>query len=318
MEVEIIVDPIVVDNERALQALLGQLAEARLVGVDTESNSLYRYRERVCLIQLSTQEADYVVDPLALDVRPLGELFASADVEKVFHAGEYDIMGLKRDYRFSFCNVFDTMVASCMLGIRYLGLAALLDRYLGVRIDKSLQRANWERRPLDERQLRYAARDSHYLLPLRDILGGELLKTGRWQEACRRFGELCGAKWSKRAFDPDGYVRLRGAQRLSSGEKRVLRELYLWRERTARDLNRPPFRIAGDDLLLRLALLQPRSLKALRLVASSRANQLLAHGEEVLAAMRTGRDGAGAARVGRRQGGIDANRDADSSHGSRP
>ncbi len=103
--------------------MLGEVRKASIVAVDTESNSLFAYTERVCLLQLSTLQTDYLIDPLELDISPLGELFSSPQVEKVFHAAEYDIICLRRDYHFPFNNIFDTMLASRLLKKPALGLA---------------------------------------------------------------------------------------------------------------------------------------------------------------------------------------------------
>jgi ribonuclease D len=139
------------------------------VAVDTESNSLFAYREQVCLVQFSTTQADFLVDPLALaDLTPLAPLFADPKIEKVFHAAEYDLLCLKRDFGFSFANLFDTMLAGRILGRKEIGLGAMLEAFYGVQADKRHQRANWGQRPLPAPLLEYATLDTHYLIPLRD------------------------------------------------------------------------------------------------------------------------------------------------------
>jgi ribonuclease D len=160
--------------------MLRELRQSPALAIDTESNSLHAYQEQVCLIQISTREREYLVDSLALpDLSVLGGVFADANTQKVFHAGDYDLTCLKRDYAFQFANVFDTMLAASALGEESLGLAGLLEKYLDIHIDKKYQRADWGKRPIKAEMLRYAQMDSHYLLALRDVLVPQLEKLQR-------------------------------------------------------------------------------------------------------------------------------------------
>ncbi len=281
---------ILVDRQEALDALADRLLQVPAFGVDTEANSLYRYRARVCLIQISIPGADYIVDPFAVDVRPLGEVFASASVQKVMHAGEYDVMCLRRDYGFEFRELFDTMIAARMAGLTDLGLGALLMKYFGVDSDKRYQRADWGQRPLSEIHLTYAALDSHYLLALRDHLEQDLARAGVMEEARHAFSSVCMVKWHAKPFDRHGYVRLPGASDLDRGQLAVLRELYLWREKTAESVDRPPFRVARPDLLVRLSLMQPRTKAALEMLVGGKERLLAERAAEVVEAIRRGRE----------------------------
>ena len=156
--------PILVADEDSLDRLVRDLASHPVVAVDTESNSLHAYRERVCLIQFSTPAADFIVDPIRLpDLSPLAPFFANPSQQKVFHAAEYDLICLRRDYQFEFTNIFDTMSAARTLGWPQVGLAAILDTHFGVKLNKKYQRADWRRRPLTPEQLDYARLDTHYL-----------------------------------------------------------------------------------------------------------------------------------------------------------
>ncbi|NPV07438.1 MAG: ribonuclease D [Anaerolineae bacterium] len=282
------VNHILVDRQEALDALAERLGREPAFGLDTESNSLYRYCERVCLIQISVPGADYVVDPLAVDPGPLRAVLASAEVQKVMHAGEYDIMCLRRDYGFDFCNVFDTMIAARTLGLDEIGLAPLLKQHFGVALSKRLQRANWEQRPLPPPLLQYAALDSHYLLRLRDLLLRRLQAERKLAEAEASFQEVCRACWRPKEFDPEGYLRLSGARKLGPRERLVLRELYRWREEAAQQVDRPPFRVARSDVLLRLSMLQPKSVSALEMVAPRNDGLVLQRAQEVLECIRRG------------------------------
>jgi ribonuclease D len=264
-----------------LAALAGQPALA----LDTESDSLYRYFYKVCLIQISTVTTDYLVDPLRLpDISGLNRFLADPAVEKVFHAAENDVVVLKRDFGFSFANVFDTMVAARILGWPQVSLAALLADHFDVKTDKRLQLTDWGRRPLSEEQLWYARLDSRYLLPLRDILMQELKKRNRWREAQEAFTGLPYLAPVEKQFDPDGFWRNKEARTLEPQELAVLRELYLWRDEKARNLDLPPFKVIDDRTLVHLSRSQPIDMRDLPLSEW----QTRRFGREVLAAVAIG------------------------------
>ena len=249
-----------INTREGLQDMIYRLAAASAIAVDTESNSLYAYQERVCLIQFSVPGEDFLVDPLALDdLSALGPLLVSLETEKVFHAAEYDVMVLHRDYGFEINHLFDTMVASRIVGWNRYGLASLLEEHFGVHTDKRMQRTNWGQRPLTEDQIEYACVDTHYLLPLRDKLLSELEAQDRTEEARAAFERVTEARWSKSEFDEDGFWRIKGAPDLSDDELSVLRELYLYREDRARELDRPPFKVLTDRVLVRLSQQMPSS-----------------------------------------------------------
>jgi len=249
-----------VNTPEALQDMLYRLAAASAIAVDTESTSLYAYHERVCLIQFSVPGEDYLVDPLALDdLSALAPLFASSETEKVFHAAEYDVMVLHRDYGFELNHLFDTMVSSRIVGWNRYGLASLLEEQFGVHTGKHMQRTDWGRRPLTEDQIEYARIDTHYLLPLRDELLSELEAQERMEEARAAFERVTEARWSKQEFDPNGFRRVRGARDLNDHELAVLRELYLYRDHRAQELDRPPFKVLTDRVLVRLSQEMPSS-----------------------------------------------------------
>ncbi len=278
--------PVVVADPEAFGAMLQALASQPIIALDTESDSLYRYFHKVCLLQISTLESDYLVDPLRLsELAPLGEILANPGIEKVFHAAENDILALKRDYGFQFAHIFDTMFAARILGCRQVSLAALLQDRLGIEVDKRTQLTDWGRRPLTEEQLNYARLDTRYLIPLRHLLHQELVARGRWCEAQEAFLELPRVSCAVRSFDPEGFWRSRHARELSPAQLAVLRELYLWRDEQARAMNRPPFKIVSDEALVRLSREQPRRLADLPLSEQ----QIRRFGGSILAAIARGR-----------------------------
>lgn len=283
MKQEQIPPPTIIETLPDLEWLAGHMAGAKRLSVDLESDGFYVYYEKVCLLQVSSETEDFVIDPLAVkDLSPLSSLFRDPEVEKVFHAGEYDILCLKRDYGFRIRNVFDTMAASRILGAERLGLAALIEQRFGVHLSKKLQRANWGRRPLTPEQIEYARLDTHYLLRLRDMLHAELQERGLLAEAQDEFRRLENLQPAERTFDPGAYWRLPGAKDLPAQKRTVLKALYLFREKKAAELDRAPFRVLPEDLLLRLAEAVPATREALRSVRGMTPYLLRAFGPELL------------------------------------
>src|SRR5215207_5802682 len=184
MTAETLSPPIWVDHQNVLNKMLADLSAQSQVAVDTESNSLHAYREQVCLMQFSTPEKDYVVDPLALpDQSLLAPIFKSPEIEKIFHAAEYDLICMRRDFGFEFSTLFDTMHAARVLGYQFVGLDSLLTEKFRVRMDKRHQKADWGERPLTPAQIDYARLDTHYLFNLRDMLEAELQEKDRLELA---------------------------------------------------------------------------------------------------------------------------------------
>jgi ribonuclease D len=266
------------------------LARAGRLAVDIEADSLYHYFEKVCLIQISSDTRTYVIDPLALrSLSELGGLMADPAIEKVFHAAAYDLLSLKRDYGFAFRNMFDTHVAAQLLGHEQLGLGSLLERLLGVRHSKHRQRDDWSRRPLDPDQLRYAAMDTHYLLPLRDLLERALREKGRLAWAREEFESQLDSEPHERSFDPEGFRRIKGSRELSPQQLAVLRALYLLRDHYARAMDLPPFKVLGNTALIDLARNPPSHADQLSHRSGISARVATRFGAEIFRAIRKAR-----------------------------
>ena len=269
--------------------MLSELRGKPALAIDTESNSLYAYHEQVCLIQISTRQDDYLVDPLSLrDLSGLGPLLAIPSVLKVLHGAEYDLSVLHRDFEFAFSNLFDTMWASRILGWPAHGLAALIKEHYGVELNKKYQRANWGLRPLPREQLHYARQDTHYLLPLHDIQAQELDSQQRWPQALHRFNKLARSRWEPRGFDPDGFWRLPGARELDPRGRGVLRELFLFRDRCARAENRPTFKVLSNRTLVALSGQRPHDHKSLCRIKGISPRLARKYGQGLLDCIRRG------------------------------
>lgn len=280
-----------INNDEDLRQLVSHLSNEPLVAVDTESNSLYAYNERICLVQLSTREADYIVDPLTIaDMQPFGDLLADPRVEKVFHAAEYDLICLKRDYGFTASNIFDTMVAARICGRKAVGLGSLLADYFDVEMDKSHQRDDWGKRPLTESSLLYAQMDTHYLLGVHDRLLVELEKSHCLDEARETFAELPNVPLIDHQFDAEGYWRIGVPNSLNMREMAILRELYLLREEQAQKRNCPPFKVFQDRVLVSLAEAAPQSIRELERIKGMSRSQIQRYGGVILRAIQRGKN----------------------------
>ena len=281
--------PIVVTTPPQLAALLEALSSQSAVAVDTESNSLYAYQEQVCLIQLSTSGADYIVDPLAgLDLSPLARFFADSGMQKVFHAAEYDVMCLKRDFGFCFANLFDTMWAARILGWSRVGLGDVLQETFGVHTNKRYQRYNWGQRPLEPEALAYACLDTHYLLPLQRFQADALMQKGHWEEAQEVFHQVAASEPMRHTRNSAGFWRIKGTHDLTRREQAILRELYVWRDQEAHRQDRPLFKVLNDQILVTVAQTCPRTREELVSVSGLKSYHVRRYGARILRAIKRG------------------------------
>ena len=238
----------------ALESLIEHIGMAESVALDTEADSLHSYFEKVCLIQLSLEGKHYLVDPFC-ELNLSVFLEAMAVKPLIVHGGDYDLRMLRAATGFRpRGEVFDTMIAAQLLGIEQIGLAALVKRYFDITIGKEGQKSDWSRRPLSEKQLRYAINDTRFLEPLAQHLGRELGQGGRidWhKESCRAMVESTGRD---RVRDPEQAWRIKGSGRLTRRQLAYLREIWHWRDQHARRANVPPFKIFGNQQIFDLVL----------------------------------------------------------------
>lgn len=285
-------DPLLVSNPAQLKELAAEMAEAPLIAVDTESNSLYAYQEQVCLIQFSTPQSDYLVDPLALDdISVLGEIFSNSKIEKIFHAAEYDLLCLKRDFEFEFSNLFDTMVASRILGREKVGLGNLLAVEYNVHLEKKFQRSDWGKRPISSDMLAYARLDTHYLISLREKLKEELKNGGLWPIAEEDFNRLSKANGKIPGPVGKNIWRINGVRDLSPKQTVILQELVNYRDSKGQTSNQPVFKIIGDKTLVAIAYEMPGDTNWLKTIPGMTAKQIRRHGKNLIAAVKRGAQG---------------------------
>lgn len=269
--------------------MIDDLSRRWVIAIDTESNSLFAYREQVCLIQISTGETDYLVDPLSLsDLSALAPIFADPNIEKVFHAAEYDVICLKRDFGFTFSNLFDTMVASRDVGRKAVGLAAILLEEFGIDVDKRYQRANWGARPLSPAMLAYARLDSYYLIPLRHRLKTALEEMDRWLLAEEDFNRLCDTAAPPLESSTCHWWRIASGQDINAREAAVLFEVCQYRDQRARQSDLPAFKVLSNQMLLQIAQSCPQNDVDLSRASGLRGRQLERHGPGLLEAVKRG------------------------------
>ena len=280
--------PVWVDTVSALKQMLAELSMQTRIAVDTESNSLHAYREQVCLIQFSTPKTDYVVDPLALeDLSSFSSLFSNPGIEKIFHAAEYDLICLRRDFDFEFANLFDTMHAARVLGYQYVGLDNLLIEKFQIRMDKRHQKADWGARPLTSAQIDYARLDTRYLFDLRDLLEQELLEKDRLQLALEDFARACDVDVPKEKLNGASWKKFAARKDITARELTILSELCHSRDVIAEKMDRPPFKVVDDNMLLEIARNKPEKDVDLSVIGMS-PKQIRLWGGEILAAARRG------------------------------
>ncbi|HKR65491.1 MAG TPA: ribonuclease D, partial [Thermoanaerobaculia bacterium] len=249
-----------IDRQDALDAAMKSLGTQSQIAVDTEADSLHSYFDKVCLVQISTPDTDLVVDPLArVDLNAFGALLADPAITKVLHGGDYDLRIMNRDFGFTVHNLIDTSVCAQLLGYEGIGLAALLDRHFGVKLNKVHQRADWSMRPLPADMLEYAALDTHYLIELAAKLREELEAAGRWEWAVEEFARMESIRFREVDEDAEPWRKVKGIGGLDRRSLAIVREIHAWRDALARKADKPAFKVLGNDTIVEIAKARPVS-----------------------------------------------------------
>src|SRR6266849_4876119 len=276
------------DKRSEVDRFLSEISDVKELALDTEGASFHRFLDRIYLLQISTRKHSAIIDPLPIgSPAKLGQLLQSKAVEVVFHDADYDLRLLHQDYAWHVTNIFDTRVASQLLGIKSFGLAALLDQYFDVKLDKKHQRADWSMRPLTADMLEYAAQDTRYLLQLKDQMKGELERRGRLHWAEEEFARLEGTRWELEE-SMEGFLRLKGARDLSRRELAVLREIANWRDTVAAQLDRATFRVMGNEALFEIARRAPKNAAELGAIKGMPKGMIERAGADIISAIRRG------------------------------
>ncbi len=277
---------LIIDSISDLEKFAGRLEKQKIIGVDLEADSMYHFKEKVCMIQIATQHATAVIDPLQIkNLSVLKPVFRRGDIQKIFHGADYDVRSLYRDFRISVNNLFDSELACRFLGYNESGLEAVLKKRFNVRLNKKYQRKDWSKRPLPQDMIAYAAKDVHYLDPLAKSLHLELKHKGRlsWVE------EECTYLSRVRPASPDSgplFPGFKGAGKLGPRSLVILEELLQLRKKIAQQQDRPLFRIIGNRSILTLAETRPQSIGKLLKTEALGTKQINRYGKAVIAAVK--------------------------------
>ncbi len=277
-----------VENGHQLARICAELRHETELALDLEADSLHHYREKVCLLQLSTRTATWLIDPLLVtDLEPLGSLLASPDRLTVFHGGDYDIRSLHRDFGISVARMYDTMIAAQFVGSTEFGLAALLRSHFGIELDKRFQKADWSKRPLTAEMADYAAHDTAHLLRLTDHLQEKLQVLGRTAWVAEECVLVAANRIAEKGENPL-FLRCKGAGKLSRRSLAILEELLQLRDEYARSLDRPPFKVMSAESLLWVAERQIRTVRDLTGVPGLTPTLIKRYGEQLMSAVQRG------------------------------
>jgi ribonuclease D len=281
--------PILVKRRKDLPPLIDALSKEPRIAIDTESNSLYAYKDSVCLIQFSIPGSDYLLDPISLaDIASLGDVLTDPKIEKVLHGAEYDVVSLKRDFDFQINNLFDTRMAIRTLGGDDTSLEKLLAKEFGISLNKRYQRANWGKRPLKAEMLDYARMDTHFLLPLREKLGRALHEAGRWEEASEACVFITQLQPTPNDFNPQGFWNIHHARKLNPKQAAVLRELWGFRDEVAEKRNVPVFKVLEDKVLLAIAEAMPQNRAGLKTISALTQGLFRRYADQILKVVERG------------------------------
>lgn len=281
-----------IKEQSQMELVRERLLNAKIIGLDTESDSMHCYFEKVCYVQIRAGTDVFLIDTIAVkDFSLLLDIFDDPNRTLILHGADYDVVCMERDFDVRFGGLFDTMIAAQYLGKPRLGLAALCEEYFGVELDKSLTRHNWGRRPLEEKYIRYLVEDVRHLADLHQILYSELQAVDRLDEAQNEFSRISGLHWSRRDFDPQGFHKIREGRSLPTEVRCILKTIYAVRDEVSRDLDLPPFKVLSNQAMVAMAKQAPRSASAVSKLWRGPRRLTAGHREAVVRAVELAQSG---------------------------
>jgi len=272
----------IIDAAADLEEIARSLEKENAVAVDLEADSMYHYKEKVCLIQIATEKTSVVIDPLALkNLAPLNPIFSNPDIKKIFHGADYDVRSLYRDFKIRINNLFDTELACRYLGIKETGLQAVLKLFFNVNVDKKYQKKDWSKRPLPKEMMVYASKDVIYLLPLARMLIHRLKKIDRmtWVlEECEDLSKVRPVSSNEAPL----FIKFKGAGRLKSRSLAMLEALLQFRKRVAEKKDKPFFKIIGNESIMKITTARPLTLRRLKNIKALSNRQISMYGSDLI------------------------------------
>lgn len=281
--------PNIIADPAGLEALLDAWLHEPVVGLDTEAASFHRYRDRVYLVQLSTPTTTVIVDPVGTGgIAAFARWFDADSTEFIFHDADYDLRLMHREAGLRVRRLFDTRIAAQFLNLPGIGLGAILDQRFGIATDKRFQRADWSARPLTPDMVAYAATDTRFLPALREAFLRELQHLGRLSWVLEECELQTRVEWAPADPPETSFLRVKGARDLDRRGLAILREVFVWRERTAERMDRASFRIMGNETLILLAEKRPRTQADLGAIRGVGPDNAARWGAEILSAIERG------------------------------
>jgi len=275
----------IIDTPSKLEDVALLLKKEKTIAVDLEADSMFHFKEKVCLVQIAAKRINVVIDTLQIkDLSLLKPFFENRDIKKIFHGADYDVRSLYRDFRIKINNLFDTQLACMFLGIKGTGLDAVLQQRFNVKLNKRFQKKDWSKRPLPDEMIRYAACDVIYLLPLASILEKELAEKGRLSWVYEECAILSKVRPPALNSDPL-YLKFKGAGRLNRRCLAVLEYLLQSRRKIAKKKDKPLFKIFSNNSMIKLAEAKPTNLRRLKNLYALSARQIDMYGNALVEAI---------------------------------
>ena len=274
-----------INTKTDLEKITRDLKKEKSIAVDVEADSMYHFKEKVCLIQLATKKKHVVIDPLQIqDLSSLKSLFSNNDIKKIFHGADFDVRSLYRDFNIKIKNLFDTQLACMFLGIRETSLDAVLKKRFKISLNKKYRKKDWSKRPLPEDMIEYAVKDTTYLIKLADILDKELKKNGRssWvHEECEILSKVRPALLNSEPL----FMKFKGAGKLNPESLAVLEALLQFRLSVAEKKDKPLFKIIGNNSLMKIVKEKPANLRRLEKTKALSQKQIEMYGDAIVRAV---------------------------------
>ena len=277
-----------VNNNEELKVICQQASTSDVIAVDTEFKRETTYYPRLCLIQLATETFTACIDPFEItDFEPLRALLHHKKITKVFHAARQDLEIFYFLFNEIPTPIYDTQVAAALLGSTdQVGYAALVKKMLNIELDKSLTRADWERRPVPEKQIEYAANDVIYLLEMYHLQIQQLKEAGRLSWLKKDFDFLANKDLYKPCPDM-AWKKIKNYNSLKKNQRCIAFKLSQWRELVALERNKPRTFILKNQTILDLANQQPNTLKELQNIRDIHPSLIRRDGQKVLELIQT-------------------------------